>query len=175
MGFDLIKSSLPQFTKDAMRKAVNIVMTGTQTQLADFIEETRLQFLQLPVEEVAFPRGVNNLEKWGDEEETYTKGTPKAVKGVLLHNACLERLGLQSKYPPIVSAEKIKYVHLKTPNPIHDNVIAFNGQLPKEFGLHKYVDYNDMFKGTLIKPLEKILDPIGWSAEKTVDMDQFFK
>jgi DNA polymerase elongation subunit (family B) len=174
MGFDLAKSSLPQFTKDAMRKAVNIVMSGTQEQLADFIEETRLKFLKLPVEDVAFPRGVNNLEKWGDEENIYTKGTPKAVKGVLIHNECLERLGLLSKYQPITSSEKIKYVHLKIPNPIHSPVIAFNGKLPKEFGLHKYVDFNDMFEGTLIKPLEKILDPIGWSTEKIVDMEQFF-
>ena len=110
----------------------------------------------------------------GDEENIYTKGTPKAVKGVLIHNECLERLGLLSKYQPITSSEKIKYVHLKIPNPIHSPVIAFNGKLPKEFGLHKYVDFNDMFEGTLIKPLEKILDPIGWSTEKIVDMEQFF-
>jgi DNA polymerase elongation subunit (family B) len=174
-GFDMIKSSLPQFTKDAMRKAVNIVMTGTQEQLADFIEETRLKFLKLPVEDVAFPRGVNNLEKWEDDEDIYTKKTPIAVKGVLIHNEYIERLGLQSKYPQIASSEKIKYVLLKTPNPIHDKVISFNGKLPKEFGLHKYVDYNSMFEGTLIRPLEKILEPIGWSSERVVDMEQFFK
>jgi hypothetical protein len=64
---------------------------------------------------------------------------------------------------------------LKTPNPIGDKVIAFNGKLPKEFGLHKYVDYVEMYDKTFIKPLEKILDPIGWSVDKMYDMEKFFK
>lgn len=200
MGFDMVKSSLPQVSKDAMKKAVNIVMTGTQKQLADFIEETRLKFMKLPVEDIAFPRGVNDLEKWSDsddeddvdltkyfqaqaqsgnnwdqvEGDVYVKGTPKQVKGVLLYNDMLRKKNLQSKYPPIASAEKIKFVHLKKPNPIDDKVIAFNGALPIEFGLHKYVDYPDMFKMSLISPLEKILDPIGWSTQHLTDIDQFF-
>jgi DNA polymerase elongation subunit (family B) len=174
MGFDMVKSSLPEFSKAAMRKAVNIVMTGTQDELAEFIEITRLAFMKLTPEEVAFPRGVNDIEKWTDEENTYSKGTPIGVKAVLLHNEYLIKLGLQSKYSPIVSADKIKFIHLKQPNPIYDKVIAFNGKLPVEFGLHKYIDYNEMFKSTLTKPLEKILDPIGWSTEKQYDMEQFF-
>lgn len=175
MGFDMVKSSLPQFSKDIMKKAVNIVMTGTQDELADFIEKSRMEFMSLPPEQVAFPRGANNLEKWEDTDLTYTKGTPLHVKAVLLYNEQLKKLGLHTKYPPIASAEKIKFVYLKQPNPIHDKVIGFNGTLPKEFGLHKYIDYPDMFNSTVVKPLEKILDPIGWSSDKTFDMDSFFK
>jgi DNA polymerase elongation subunit (family B) len=175
MGFDMVKSSLPQFSKDTMKKAVNLVMTATQDELAEFIEASRLKFMSLPVEDIAFPRGANNLDKWEDAEDTYTKGTPIHVKGVLLFNETLKNLGLHTKYAPIASSEKIKFVYLKQPNPIHDKVIAFNGALPKEFGLHKYVDYQDMYESTIIKPLGKILDPIGWSTEKTFDMDKFFK
>jgi len=175
MGFDMVKSSLPQFSKDAMKTAVNIVMTGTQSELADYIESTRLKFMKLPVEDVSCPRGANNLEKWSDDEDTYTKGTPLPVKGVLLFNEYLVKLGLQAKYPPIASSEKIKFVYLKQPNPIHDKVIAFNGKLPEEFGLHKYIDHNKMFELTILQPISKILDPIGWSTEKSYDMEKFFK
>jgi len=176
MGFDMVKSSLPQFTKDAMKKSVNIIMTGTQNQLADFIEETRLKFMKLTAEEVAFPRSANDLEKWTsvEEGELYIKKTPMQVKAVLLHNDYVKKLGLQSKYAPIGSSEKIKYVYLKLPNPIHDKVIAFNGKFPKEFKLQPYIDYAEMFEATLIKPLGKILEPIGWTTEKTYDMDKFF-
>jgi DNA polymerase elongation subunit (family B) len=175
MGFDLVKASLPQFSRNAMRKAVNIVMTGTQDQLVEFIEQTRIQFMKLPVEDIAQPRAANNLEKWANEEDTYTKGTPIQAKAVLLHNEYLKKLNLQTKYAPIASSEKIKFVHLKLPNPIHDKVIAFNGKLPKEFGLHKYIDYAHMFELTLINPLEKILGPIGWDTDKKYDMEKFFK
>ena len=63
---------------------------------------------------------------------------------------------------------------MKLPNPIHDKVIAFNGKFPKEFKLQPYIDYAEMFEATLIKPLGKILEPIGWTTEKTYDMDKFF-
>jgi DNA polymerase elongation subunit (family B) len=174
MGFEMVKSSLPQFTKDAMKKSVNIVMNGTQGELAEFIESTRKDFMNLSAEDVAFPRSANNLEKWSNNEDTYTKGTPIAVKAVLLHNEYLKKLKLQYKYAPIGGSEKIKFVYLKQPNPIHDKVIAFNGILPKEFGLHKYIDYTEMFEIALIKPLQKILEPINWSTEKQYDMEKFF-
>jgi DNA polymerase elongation subunit (family B) len=174
MGFDMVKSSLPQVVKDAMRKAVNIIMTGTQTELAKFIDEIRNQFMKLPVEDISFPRSANNLDKWTDTAETYTKGTPIQVKAVLLHNNYLKELGLESRYAPIASSEKIKFVYLKQPNPIHDKVIAFNGKFPKEFNLNKYVDYSEMFNLSFIKPLEKILEPIGWTSDEIVDMEKFF-
>lgn len=178
MGFDMVKSNLPKFTKDAMRKAVNIIMTGTQDELADFIEKTKKEFMKLPVEEMAFPRGVNDLEKWsinaGEDEDIYIKGTPLATKAVLLYNEQIKKLGLLSKYNLITSSNKIKFVHLKQPNPIADKAIAFNGKFPEEFKLQKYVDYEDMFTATMINPLKKVLDPIGWSAEKQFDMENFF-
>jgi DNA polymerase elongation subunit (family B) len=174
MGFDLVKSSTPQYCRDAMRKAVQIMMTGTQFEMADFIETFRQKFMKLPVEDIARPRGVNNLKKWEDEADTYKKGTDIGVKAVLIYNKCLEDKKLQKKYPPITSSERIKYVYLKQPNPIDDQVIAFNGKLPPEFGLHKYVDYEKMYEKTFINPIEKILDPIGWSTEKIEDMDKFF-
>jgi len=45
----------------------------------------------------------------------------------------------------IQEGEKLKYSYLKMPNPFKDTVISFPGRLPKEFGLHDYIDYDTQF------------------------------
>ena len=47
---------------------------------------------------------------------------------------------VENKHPLIQEGEKIKFMYLKTPNPLHENIISFFGELPKEFGIEKYVD-----------------------------------
>jgi hypothetical protein len=158
-----------------MKAAVKIIMNGTNDELVDFIEATHKEFLELPVEAIAFPRGVNGIVKYGDAEEIYTKGTPLHVKAVLLYNNQVKKLGLQRKYPYISDGDKIKFVYLKDPNPIGDKAIAFPRILPPEFKAGNYIDYGHMWELTFESPLSKIVDPINWRTEKQYDMEAFFK
>ena len=61
---------------------------------------------------------------------------------------------MENKYNVINDGEKIKFVSLKTPNPIGEDVISFISELPQEFGLHKYLDYDEMFEKGFIAPLK---------------------
>ena len=78
------------------------------------------------------------------------------------------------KYNVINNGEKIKFCYLKNPNPIRENVISFINELPKEFGLSQYIDYDLQFDKSFIEPLKAILDAIGWSVEKQATLDSFF-
>jgi hypothetical protein len=60
------------------------------------------------------------------------------------------------------------------PNPIKENVIAFQDALPKELKLHNYIDYDLQFNKTFIEPLNLILHSIGWSAEEQTTLEDFF-
>jgi hypothetical protein len=63
---------------------------------------------------------------------------------------------------------------LKKPNIIQENIISFIQDFPKELGLDKYIDYELQFEKAFLEPLKSILDVIGWSVEKTVNLDSFF-
>ena len=81
---------------------------------------------------------------------------------------------LTNKYSLIQNGEKIKFCYLKKPNIIHENVLSFIQDYPVELGLDKYIDYDLQFNKAFLEPLKIILDAIGWSVEKTANLESFF-
>jgi DNA polymerase elongation subunit (family B) len=94
----------------------------------------------------------------------------------LLYNHIIETKGLQSKYKQIQSGDKIRFIYLKKPNPIQENVISFPAasDLPMEFELHNYVDYDTQFQKTFLEPLDIIIKSIGWTTEDVGSLESFF-
>ena len=139
-----------------------------------FIDKFRVEFMSLPFEEVAFPRGMNNIDEYRDPRDVYKKGTPIHVKGALLYNHLIRKNNLEAKYQVIADGDKIKFAYLKLPNPLNDSVISTIDALPKELGLDKYVDTKMQFQKSFLDPLTNILDVIGWSSEKRSTLESFF-
>ena len=69
--------------------------------------------------------------------------------------------------------DKMLFVYLK-PNPKGFPVIGFKEELPKEFNLGGYVDYETHFDKSFRKPLEDMMESVGWSLEKKASLDAFF-
>ena len=81
---------------------------------------------------------------------------------------------MTEKYPLILDVEKIKFVYLKTPNKIAENVISYLNTFPKEFGLDKQVDYELQFNKSFLEPIKVIMDVIGWQPEKVASLEFLF-
>ena len=174
MGIESVKSSTPAPCRKMLKEAFNILMTGTEEDVIDFIDKSRAEFKSLPPEQISFPRSVSDVVKYKSHSSIYAKGTPIHVRGALLFNHYIVKNELSNKYSLIKNGEKIKFCYLKKPNTLHENVISFIQEFPKELNLDKYVDYDLQFEKSFVEPLKAILDAIGWNVEKTVNLELFF-
>lgn len=174
MGLETVRSSTPAICRDSLEQAYQIILTGDNDQLTEFTEGFEKSFKDHSAESVAFPRGVNEIDKWKDPRKIYGKGTPIAVRGALLYNKLISEKKLNHKYEFIRPGDKIRFVYLKMPNPIKENVIAFPSILPPEFDLDDYVDYNKQLDKSFRDPLKTVLGVIGWNYEKITTLEEFF-
>ena len=174
MGIEAVKSSTPAPCREMIKDALKLMMNGTEDEVIKFIENSRKEFRKLPPEEIAFPRSVSDVTKYKSSNMIYMKGTPIHVRGALLFNHYIKKHNLTNKYSLIGNGEKIKFCYLKKPNKIHENVISFIQDFPKELQLDKYVDHDLQFEKSFIEPLRIILDSIGWKVEKTANLESFF-
>ena len=85
-------------------------MSKEQPDLHKLVSEFRKEFMELPAEDIAFPRSCNNVKKYRDHSNIFIKGTPIHVKGALIYNSQINRLGLKHKYPFIHEGDKIKFI-----------------------------------------------------------------
>jgi len=174
MGIEAVKSSTPAPCRKMIKDGLKIMMSGTEEDVIKFIDNARKEFKSLPPEDIAFPRTVSDVKKYKAHSTIYGKGTPIHARGALLFNHYITENKLNNKYSLIQNGEKIKFCYLKKPNVIHENVISFIQDFPRELGLDKYVDYDLQFEKSFLEPLKIILDAIGWNVEKTVNLELFF-
>ena len=173
-GIEAIKSSTPAPCRKMLKESFNILMSGTEEDMIKFIDRCREEFKSLPPEQIAFPRTASDVRKYHSSSNIYAPKTPIQVRGALLFNHYIKQKNLTNKYSLINNGEKVKFLFLKKPNIIQENVISFIQQFPTELGLDKYIDYELQFEKAFLDPLKTILNIIGWKEEKTVNLESFF-
>lgn len=174
MGLEMIKSSTPSSIREKMKEVIGVIISGTESDVQQYIENFRKHFKELPPEEISFPRGVNGIKKWSDASSLYKKSCPIHVRGAILHNHYIKEKKLDKQYPLIQEGEKIKFTYLKLPNPIREDVVSYPSRLPPELGLDKYIDYDVQFNKSFLEPIKVIMDCIGWQVEKKSSLEDFF-
>ncbi len=174
MGLETARSSVPQFFRDRLKKAFRLIMSSDNDTVIEFIDNCKKETRKADITDIAFPRGCNGVTKYKHAREIYQKGTPIHVRGALLYNHYIKDKKIQHKNAPIQEGEKIKFVYLKTPNPIQENVIAFFQDLPSEFNLTKYIDHDKQFEKAFYEPLRNVLECIGWKPERSGSLMEFF-
>ena len=174
MGIEAVKSSTPAPCRKMIKDGLKLMMSGTEDDVIEFIDQCRSEFKKLPPEQIAFPRTASDVRKYHSSSSIYAHKTPIHIRGALLFNHYIKEKKLTNKYSLIANGEKVKYIFLKKPNIIQENVISFIQDFPKELGLDKYIDYELQFEKSFVDPLKSILDAIGWNVEKTVNLELFF-
>jgi DNA polymerase elongation subunit (family B) len=173
MGLEMVKSSTPAIIRDKLKDSIDVILQGDQKVLHKYVTDFREVFNKLPVEDIAFPRGVNGIKQYAGSP-IYAKGTPIHVRGALLFNHHVKRQGLDKKYQPIRDGDKIKFVYVRKPNPFQEDVIAFSQKLPEEFNIGTYIDYDKQFEKVFLDALQNVIEPLGWKTQEESSLEDFF-
>ena len=173
MGLETARSSTPSFFRDKLMKAFEVIINKDNDTLIEFINQVRQDTKKQDIVDISFPRSLNNLNKYTGSSTLYVTRTPIQVRGALVYNHLVKTRKLNNKYPYIQEGEKIKFVYLKLPNPIQENIISYFQTLPTEFKLEKYIDYDMQFSKSFLEPLNSVLNAIGWVSEKRGTLEAF--
>jgi len=179
MGIETTRSSTPEVVRKDLESCIKIIVSKDEDALIDFIESVRKKFNEYDPINIAFPRSANGLKEYADNQQIYRKSTPIQVKGALIYNHYIKKYKLEKKYRQINDGDKIKFLYLKKPNPLggvfgQDHVISFISEIPKEFELDLYIDYDMQFEKAFMEPLRSILAAIGWKSERVSTLESLF-
>ena len=172
-GMESQRSSTPGYFRDKLLQVYDMIINQDNETVLNFIAEVKQDVKKQNLVDISFPRGCNNLEKYSSRGKIYEKGTPIQVRAALLYNHYLRQYKLDYKYPLIQEGEKIKFIYLREPNPIGEDVIGFFGDIPKELGLDEFVDYKLQFEKSFFEPVKTVLECVGWESEKRISLLQF--
>jgi DNA polymerase elongation subunit (family B) len=174
VGLQIVRSDTPDTVKEFLKKAVRMIIEGKDYD--SYMKYIEKKFYDLEIEDMAFPKGVNNIQKYyefkQDTMQTWRKGCPMHVRASIIHNNLIDKLNLNNVIREIKSGQKIKYIHLVKMNPVNENVVAFVDRLPEQFNLRDFVDVYEMYRKSFKKPLDDILKNIKLDdSSQTMDFD----
>lgn len=168
MGLALVKSSTPQKVRDKLKTGLRLMFDAGEKEVQAYVSKVDADIRTWKPEEIAFPRGCNDIDKYklGDGS------IPIHVRAALLWNKHTD----PKKYERIQNKDKLRFLYMKMPNPIKQNVFGFpsSGTLPKELKLDAYIDWETMVEKTFLSPFRTLTDAAGWQLEHKATLDDFF-
>lgn len=163
VGLDIKRSSTPADARVKLSGILDYIFDEDQPGLIDMYNNYKDEMKKLPIDQIAIPTGVKNIDKYVD----LPKGIPMHVRASIVHNNMLIDKDLK-QFQKINNGDKIKYVFLKK-NPLtRSDVIAFNDpEFIYSTGLIKYIHYERLFERTFESPVKGLTDVIGWNISKS--------
>ena len=174
MGLEMVRSTTPMVCRGKLRDSIDVIFEGSESALKQYVSDFKKEFMQLPIESIARPSGINGLVTYKGDDRIYAKGTPIHVRGSLLYNHHIKRLKLDKKYETIQDGDKIKFVYVRTPNPFQEDVIAFLDKLPDEFELDYFINRELQFQTVFVDALQIMVNPLKWNLDDSANLDDFF-
>ena len=176
MGIEAVKSSTPAPCREKIKQALKIIMSGDETELNNFIQEFRSQFMKMDAKLIAYPRSCNGVQKFRGESQLFAKGAPIHVKGAILYNHLVSKNKLENKYPLIQEGDKIRFLHLRQPNSFQSSSFSFMTKVPKELDIIGKIDYDMQYEKSFLEPLRVITDKLQWILrnDEVGSLEDFF-
>ena len=177
MGLDLKRSDTPKVIQEFLSTILDDVLTGaTREQVIEKIREFKYLFKERPGWEKGSPKRVNNLTKYGKEEERLGKANmPGHVRAAMNWNN-LRRMNSDKYSLQIVDGMKTIVCKLKA-NPLGWTSIGYptdETHLPQWF---KELPFNDTeMEATVVdQKLDNLLSVLEWDLASATNTENTFQ
>jgi DNA polymerase elongation subunit (family B) len=177
MGLDLKRSDTPKVIQEFLSEILNDVLTGaTRDEIIAKIREFKYIFKERPGWEKGSPKRVNNLTKYGKEEERLGKANmPGHVRAALNWNN-LRRMNGDKYSLQIVDGMKTIVCKLKA-NPLGWTSIGYptdEQQLP---GWFKELPFDDAEMETTVvdQKIDNLLSVLEWDLKSSTNTENTFE
>jgi DNA polymerase elongation subunit (family B) len=168
VGLQAIRSDTPKVCRDAIKKAMSIILNESESKLQDYVESFKQEYLKMGFEQIGKPTGVSGISEYS----LGGKSIPIHVRASLQYNDFITKNNLTDDYQIVYNGDKIKYCYMRDNNPIGSNVIGSPSKLPEIF--NQYLDKELQFEKTFFNPVESITKLINWQPKKVADLTAFF-
>lgn len=164
VGVNIVSSATPSAVKPLIKDIAKAMLHDkVQTATDAKVKVAFDKFQELAIEQIAFPRGITDLDKWAINMKGFTcpKGTPIHVKAAVYHNMLLDYFNIADRYEKIRSGDRIKFYYVKR-NPFGIRVIAYKYDLPEEFKRVFRMDSELMFDKIVSASVKILYSPVNW-------------
>jgi hypothetical protein len=178
MGLEAIKSTFSKDVRKLLTDGIKKALYEDEASFQQFMRDSEKTFRELPLDSISKRVKVATLNKYKDPHHRnngiYLKGVSQQARAALLYNHLIQQKGISDIYHEISEGDSIKILELRLPNPLQENVIAYDEDLPEEFNLHPYIDYQGMYQKIFDSVLQSIVQSMGWSTEEKPSLDFLF-
>ena len=166
IGFDTIQSSTPALARKHLTESLKIVLSEKPTaqllkKLVDYLKKAKKEFKLADVDQIAFNKRTNNIEKYiVDDTIEFQIGLkcPPNVKAAGFYNFLMNQSPkYKNKYKMIGNGEKLKLYHCK--HAVSDMFAYLPGDHPYEIAPE--IDYEMQFEKSVIDPINRVLKAVG--------------
>jgi len=177
MGLDLKRSDTPKVIQEFLSEILNDVLTGkTREEIIEKIRNFKYEFKERPGWEKGSPKRVNNLTKYGKEEERLGKANmPGHVRAALNWNN-LRRMNSDKYSLQIVDGMKTIVCKLKQ-NPLGWTSIGYPTDelhLPQWFKELPFDD-SEMEATVVDQKLDNLLGVLEWDLKSATNTENTFQ
>lgn len=169
VGVEVVRSSFSDDTKDLIKNVIeSAILSKDKAASNKILKEAYEKFCKFSIENIAFRSKITDIEKQKKKIRNDGKiglGTPVHAKGAIYFNNMLQHFKLDSKYEPITNGIKIKWFY-PSKNSFNFSAMSFIDTFPKEFYGVFNVNYSKMFDKSVIPPVERLYDCLGWDLPR---------
>jgi len=171
-GIEVVRTDTPKFSRDRIMSVIEKIFEvkgADKKPVLEKLRKTHDEFLKADPSDIAVPTGIKDYQKYAEPVETYLKANeiyypknlPKHVRAAMNYNFIVAKHNLPLMH--VNNGTKMKFMHVApAKNELHQNVIGFINEWPKEFDELFYVDIESQWNRVFQNAIQRFFDVLEW-------------